>query len=435
MGVKLCVVGAGHVGLVTGACFADIGHRVICVDSDKEKIEQLTKGIVPIYEPGLRELVEKGRSNGRLVFDSNLDSAVRESDVIFVAVGTPARHDGRADLSFVESVARQIARSMDGYKVIVEKSTVPVKTGQWVKRTMELNNINSVEFDVVSNPEFLREGSAVKDFMEPDRIVIGVENEKSEKIIREIYAPLNARIVVTDINSAEIIKHASNSFLALKISYINAIATICEIAGADVEKVSAGMGLDERIGSSFLSAGAGYGGSCFPKDVSAFIDIAAELGYDFDLLKVVERINRDQRERVVKKLRDVLWILNNKTIGVLGLSFKPDTDDIREAPSIYIIKELQKEGVKIRACDPTAVENARRVLKDVTYCKDAYEAADGSDALMILTEWEEFRELDLSEIKKRMNSPVIVDGRNVYDPVKLKELGFTYVSVGRKDNS
>ena len=429
--MKLCVVGAGHVGLVTGACFADIGHRVICVDSDKEKIEQLTKGIIPIYEPGLRELVEKGRSSGRLLFDSNLDSAVRESDAIFVAVGTPARHDGRADLSFVEAVARQIARSMNGYKVIVEKSTVPVKTGQWVKRTMELNNVNSVEFDVVSNPEFLREGSAVKDFMEPDRIVIGVENEKSEKIMREIYAPLNARIVVTDINSAEIIKHASNSFLALKISYINAIATVCEIAGADVEKVSAGMGLDERIGASFLKAGAGYGGSCFPKDVSAFIDIAAELGYDFDLLKVVERINRDQRERVVKKLRDVLWILNNKTIGVLGLSFKPDTDDIREAPSIYIIKELQKEGVKIRACDPTAVENARRVLKDVTYCKDAYEAADGSDALMILTEWKEFRELDMSEIKKRMNSPVIVDGRNVYDPAKLKELGFTYVSVGR----
>jgi UDPglucose 6-dehydrogenase len=401
------------------------------VDSDKGKIEQLLKGVVPIYEPGLRELIEKGRSNGRLVFDGNLDSAVRESDVIFVAVGTPARHDGKADLSFVEAVARQIARSMDGYKVVVEKSTVPVKTGQWVKRTMELNNVNSVEFDVVSNPEFLREGSAVKDFMEPDRIVMGVENEKSEKIMREVYAPLNARIVVTDINSAEIIKHASNSFLALKISYINAIAAICELAGADIEKVSKGMGLDERIGSSFLNAGAGYGGSCFPKDVSAFIDIAAELGYDFDLLKVVERINRDQRERVIKKLRDALWILNNKTVGILGLSFKPDTDDIREAPSIYIIRELQKEGVKIRACDPTAVENARCVLKDVTYCKDAYETADGSDALMILTEWKEFRELDLSEIKKQMNSPVIVDGRNVYDPAKLKGLGFTYVSVGR----
>ncbi len=432
--MKLCVVGVGYVGLVTGACLADIGHRVIGVDSDKEKIARLSEGIVPIYEPGLNELVEKVRSGGTLLFEGDLDKAVKDSDVIFVAVGTPARHDGKSDLTFVEDVARQIARAMDSYKVVVEKSTVPVRTGQWIKRTMELNNINSCTFDVVSNPEFLREGSAVRDFMNPDRIVIGVENERAEKVMKEIYAPLKARILVTDINSAEIIKHASNSFLALKISYINAIATICEFAGADVEKVAAGMGLDKRIGQSFLDAGIGYGGSCFPKDISAFIDIAAELGYDFDLLRVVEKINKNQRERVIKKLRDALWILKNKTVGILGLSFKPDTDDIREAPAIYVIDELRKEGVKIRAYDPTAMENARGVLKDVILCKSPCEVAEGSDALMIMTEWEEFREMDLNEIKKRMNSPVIVDGRNMFDPVKMKEMGFTYVSVGRKNN-
>ncbi len=429
--MKLCVVGAGHVGLVTGACFADIGHRVICADSDTRKIEQLSKGIVRIYEPGLNELVQKGRNKGTLLFTGDLGGAVKDSDVIFVAVGTPARHDGRANLSFVEDVCRQIARTMESYKVVVEKSTVPVKTGEWVKHTLELNNVNNCDFDVVSNPEFLREGTAVQDFMKPDRIVIGVESERAEKLMREIYAPLGVRIIATDINSAEIIKHASNSFLSLKISYINAVAEICELAGADIEKVSAGMGLDGRIGTSFLKAGIGYGGSCFPKDVSAFIDIAGQLGCDFELLKVVEKINRHQRERVIKKLQDVLWILNNKTVGILGLSFKPDTDDIREAPSIYIINELQKEGVKIKAYDPAAMENAKKVLSGITYCRDVYETADGSDALMILTEWEQFRELDLAEIKKRMKTPVIIDGRNVYDPAAVKELGFTYMSVGR----
>ena len=429
--MKLCVVGAGHVGLVTGACFADIGHRVICADSDTSKIEQLSKGIVRIYEPGLNELVQKGRNKGTLLFTGDIGMAVKDSDVIFVAVGTPARHDGRANLSFVEDVCRQIARAMESYKVVVEKSTVPVKTGEWVKHTLELNNVNNCDFDVVSNPEFLREGTAVQDFMKPERIVIGVESERAEKLMREIYAPLGVRIIATDINSAEIIKHASNSFLSLKISYINAVAEICELAGADIEKVSAGMGLDGRIGTSFLKAGIGYGGSCFPKDVSAFIDIAGQLGCDFELLKVVEKINRHQRERVIKKLQDVLWILNNKTVGILGLSFKPDTDDIREAPSIYIINELQKEGVKIKAYDPAAMENAKKVLSGITYCRDVYETADGSDALMILTEWKQFRELDLAEIKKRMKTPVIIDGRNVYDPAAVKRLGFTYMSVGR----
>ncbi len=429
--MKLCIIGAGHVGLVSGACFAEIGHSVLCVDSDKTKIEQLSNGVIPIYEPGLEKLVEKGRSKGKLLFSSNLDSAVKDSDVIFVAVGTPARADGKADLSFVESVCRQVARAMDSYKIIVEKSTVPVKTGEWVQRTLELNNVNSVDFDVVSNPEFLREGAAVTDFMKPDRIVLGVENERAEKTMREIYAPLSTPIVVTDIKSAEIIKHASNSFLSLKISYINAIAAICELVGADVEKVAAGIGLDKRIGDSFLKAGIGYGGSCFPKDVSAFIDIADELGYDFELLKAVEKINRCQREKAVRKLKDVLWTLNGKTVGILGLSFKPDTDDMREAPSIYIINELQKEGVNIKAYDPTAMDNARRLLKNVTYCENAYEAAEGCDAIMILTEWKEFEELDLKEIRKKMDSPVIIDGRNIYDPAKMKELEFTYVSIGR----
>ena len=429
--MKLSIIGSGHVGLVSGACFAEIGHSVICVDSNREKIEKLSNGIIPIYEPGLEELVKKGRSNGRLLFTHELGKAVRDSDVIFVAVGTPPRPDGKADLSYVETVCKEISGVMDSYKIIVEKSTVPVETGEWVKRTLQ-SNVNSVDFDVVSNPEFLREGTAIKDFMEPDRIVIGVESKRAEKTMREIYAPLSAPIVITDIKSAEIIKHASNSFLSLKISYINAIATICELAGADVEKVSAGIGLDKRIAASFLKAGIGYGGSCFPKDISAFIDIAGELGYDFELLKAVERINKTQRAKIIKKVRDVVWTLNKKTVGILGLSFKPDTDDMREAPSIYIINELQKEGVDIRAYDPAAMENARTILKGITYCKNPYEAAKGCHAIMVLTEWREFQKLDLEKIRKAMSQPVIIDGRNIYDPIEMKKLGFTYVSVGRQ---
>ncbi len=429
--MKLSIIGSGHVGLVSGACFAEIGHSVICVDSNREKIEKLSNGIIPIYELGLEELVKKGRSNGRLLFTHELGKAVRDSDVIFVAVGTPPRPDGKADLSYVETVCKEISGVMDSYKIIVEKSTVPVETGEWVKRTLQ-SNVNSVDFDVVSNPEFLREGTAIKDFMEPDRIVIGVESKRAEKTMREIYAPLSAPIVITDIKSAEIIKHASNSFLSLKISYINAIATICELAGADVEKVSAGIGLDKRIAASFLKAGIGYGGSCFPKDISAFIDIAGELGYDFELLKAVERINKTQRAKIIKKVRDVVWTLNKKTVGILGLSFKPDTDDMREAPSIYIINELQKEGVDIRAYDPAAMENARTILKGITYCKNPYEAAKGCHAIMVLTEWREFQKLDLEKIRKAMSQPVIIDGRNIYDPIEMKKLGFTYVSVGRQ---
>ena len=424
------MIGAGHVGLVSGACFADLGNKVICVDVDKEKIDKLNKGTIPFFEPGLEKLVKKNVEEGRLSFATRIEEGVKESEVIFIAVGTPPRQNGEADLSYVEDVSRRIAEAMDDYRIIVEKSTVPVRTGEWVGRAIKLNNIHRVDFDVVSNPEFLREGSAIYDFMQPDRIVIGVESERAEKVMRELYEPLKANLIVTDIKSAEIIKHASNSFLALKISYINAIANICERVGADVDKVAQGMGLDKRIGLSFLNAGIGYGGSCFPKDVAAFIRIAGEAGYDFQLLKITEEINRGQRELFLRKIKDSLWTFNNKTIGVLGLAFKPDTDDVREAPSLEIIARLQEEGAKIKAFDPEAMESARMVLRDVECCADPYEVAEGSDCLIILTEWKEFKNLDLKRIKSLLKNPLIIDGRNIYDPQELNEMGFTYIGVG-----
>lgn len=429
--MRVCVIGTGYVGLVTGICLADIGNSVICVDIDKEKIEKLKKGIVPIYEPGLEGMIKRNLSKKRVSFTTEISEGVKNSEIIFIAVGTPSRKNGEADLSYVESVARSVAKAMDGYRVIVEKSTVPVHTGEWVRRTVKLNNIHGVDFDVVSNPEFLREGSAISDFMHPDRIVIGVESEKARKIMAKLYQPLNVPIVVTDIKSAEIIKHASNSYLALKISYINSVANICERVGADVEKVAEGMGLDGRIGKSFLHAGIGYGGSCFPKDISAFIKIAEEAGYDFEMLKSVESVNRMQREDLVRKIEQEMWVMNNKTIGILGLSFKPNTDDMREAPSIYIINKLQQEGAKIKAYDPVAGPRAREILKNVQYCKDPYCVAKGSDALVIITDWPEFKKLDLKKIKTLLNQPVIIDGRNIYDPEKMKKLGFVYKSIGR----
>ena len=429
--MRVCVIGTGYVGLVTGICLADIGNNVICVDIDKEKIEKLKGGIVPIYETGLEEMVGRNLSKGRISFTTEISEGVENSEIIFIAVGTPSKKNGEADLCYVESVARSVAKAMDGYRVIVEKSTVPVHTGQWVRRTVELNNVHGVDFDVVSNPEFLREGSAISDFMHPDRIVIGVESEKAGKIMAKLYQPLNAPIVVTDIKSAEIIKHASNSYLALKISYINSIANICEQVGADVEKVAEGMGLDKRIGKSFLRAGVGYGGSCFPKDVSAFIKIAEDAGYDFEMLKSVESINRMQRENLVKKIKQAVWVMNNKTIGILGLSFKPNTDDMREAPSIYIINKLQQEGAKIKAYDPVAGLKAKEILKNVQYCDDPYCVAEGSDALVIITDWPEFEKLNLKKIKNLLNQPVIIDGRNIYDPEKMEKLGFVYKSIGR----
>jgi UDPglucose 6-dehydrogenase len=428
---NICMIGAGHVGLVTGACLAEMGNRVICVDNDSQKIEGLKRGLMPFYEPGLEEMVDRQVNNRGLSFTSSIEEGVRASEIIFIAVGTAQKPDGEADLTSVESVSREIARAMDRYKVVVEKSTVPVKTGGWVRRTIQLNNARKVGFDIVSNPEFLREGSAIQDFMKPDRIVIGVESERAAAIMAELYEPLDAPIIVTNVETAELIKHASNSFLALKISYINAIANICEKVGADVVKVAEGMGYDRRIGRDFLDAGIGYGGYCLPKDASAFIKLAEEAGYDFELLKVVQRINDAQREQMVAKARQALWNLKGKTIGVLGLSFKPNTDDMREAPAIDIISFLEKEGARIKAYDPQAMNNARALLPNVEYCQDPYQAAEGSDALLIVTEWDEFRNLDLGRIKHLLTQPVIIDGRNIYDPKEMEGLGFLYYGVGR----
>jgi len=445
--MNLCIIGAGHVGLVTGACFAEIGNQVICVDNDEEKIRMIERGKMPMYEPDLEELVRRNVDQGKLSFSTSIAEGTVKSQVIFIAVGTPPRKSGEADLSSVEKVCREIAKNMREYKLVVEKSTVPVQTGQWIKHVFRLCN-NLADFDIASNPEFLREGSAVRDFLNPDRIVIGVETDRAAEILRELYNPIINRefsselkvagsssdpvpLVVTDIQSSEIIKHASNSFLATKISFINAVADLCERSGADVEKVAQGMGCDARIGSSFLKAGVGFGGFCFPKDLQAFIRIAEKLNYDFTLLKEVERINEERPRQLVRKLEEALWILKDKTIGILGLSFKPDTDDMRFAPSIQVIKLLQSEGAKVKAYDPVAIPNAKPLLNDVEFASDPYEAASGSDALIIITEWEEFKKLDLQKIKMLLETPVIVDGRNIYDPREMQKLGFVYKGMGR----
>lgn len=428
---KLCVIGTGYVGLVTGACMSELGHSVICVDNDKNKIMGLKKFKMPIYEKGLKELVVANVRRGRLSFVTDIAAAVRKSEVIFIAVGTPPRDDGSADLSHVEKVARDVARAMTSYKLIVDKSTVPVETGDRVEETVRRNLKKNIPFDVASNPEFLREGSAVEDTFKADRIVVGVKSERAEKILREIYAPIKAPMLVTDIKSAEIIKHASNSFLAAKISFMNGVANICERVGADVKKVAEGVGMDRRIGKDFLNAGIGFGGFCFPKDVEAFMWISGKLGYDFPMLRAIKEINETQKSIFVKKIEDALWIVKDKTIGVLGLSFKPDTDDMRFAPSIDIIKALQAEGARIKAYDPVAMSKSREVLKNVTYCKDPYETAKGSDCLIILTEWDEFARLDLARVKKLLRHPIIIDGRNIFEPSKMKKLGFVYKGVGR----
>ena len=431
--MRIAVAGAGYVGLVTAACFAELGNDVICFDIDEDKISKLNNNTIPIYEPRLEDLVFKNKKIGRLKFTLDLKKAIKESEIIFICVGTPPKSNGEADLSHVENVARTIGDVMDSYKLIVEKSTVPVETGEKVAKTIRAYNPHKVDFDVVSNPEFLREGSAVDDFMQPDRIIVGCDSEKAKKIMEELYSPLKAPIIFTDIKSAEIIKHASNSFLATKISFINAIANICELAGADVEKVAEGMGLDKRIGRAFLNAGIGYGGFCFPKDADAFIRIAEKLGYDFELLKAVQEINNAQRKHFIKKIEKYLWIVKGKTIGVLGLAFKPNTDDMRFAPSIDIITELQREGAKIKAYDPQAVEKAKNILDEVVYCNNPYDAARDADALVIITEWDEFRNLDLKKIKSVMKHPFIIDGRNIHNPEDLKKEGFMYISIGRKD--
>lgn len=433
--MNITIIGTGYVGLVTGACLSDLGNKVICADNDVIKISSLKKSIMPIYEPGLDDVVKRNVKEKRLFFTQNIKDAVKAADIIFIAVGTPPRADGEADLTGVENVAKVIAQNMNGYKLIVEKSTVPVDTGFWVEHTIKVNLPKSkrhkIKFDVASNPEFLREGQAIRDFMHPDRIVIGVESKKAQDLLLELYGPLEAPIVVTDIKSAEIIKHASNSFLATKISFINAVSVLCERVGADIVKVAEGMGLDKRIGRSFLDAGIGYGGSCFPKDLDAFINIARKNGYDFQILKSVRDINDLQKKNLVKKIENALWITKGKNIGILGLSFKPDTDDMRNAPSLDIIKMLQCDGAKIRVFDPQAIPKARDELSGVKFCLSPYEAAKDADCLVIITEWNEFKELDFSKLKKIMKQPIIVDGRNIYDPVKMQNLGFRYYGVGR----
>ncbi len=429
--MNIAIIGTGYVGLVTGACFAELGNKVICVDNDASKIRSLKKLKIPIYEPGLEELVRRNSRKGRLSFTQDIRQAVKRSTVIFIAVGTPPKENGEADLTGIENVACSIARAMDSYRLVVEKSTVPVETGHWVKHTIAIHKKKSVTFDVASNPEFLREGQAIKDFFHPDRIVIGVESKKAEGILKELYSGVDARLLVTDIRSAELIKHASNSFLALKISYINAVAKICELSKADIDKVAEGMGMDKRIGRTFLDAGIGFGGFCLPKDLDAFIRISSKLGYSFDLLKEVKGINEFQKEDFVRKIENHLWNIKDKTIAVLGLAFKPDTDDMRFAPSIDIIQSLQRHGARIRAFDPQAMGRAREVLKGVRFCRDAYDAAKASDCLIVLTEWNEFKELDLKKIKKLLRQPLIFDGRNVYDPSLMESCGFTYICVGR----
>ena len=433
--MKICVIGIGHVGLVTSAGFAQLGHRVIGVDNDIKKIKGLMRKTVPFYEPELEKLIRENQKKGRLSFSSSIKFGVKNSEVVFICVGTPPREDGEADLSSVEKVVREVAHSLDDYRTIVEKSTVPVNTWQWIKHTVNLYNKGNTEFDVGVNPEFLREGSAVKDFLQPDRIVIGVENERAKKILLEIYKKINCPKIITNLSTAEIIKHASNSFLATKISFINSVSNLCEKVGADVVKVAQGMGYDPRIGKAFLSAGVGYGGFCFPKDLAAFIHIGEKYGYELTILKAVQKVNEEQRKILVQKVKEALWVLKDKVIGVLGLAFKPNTDDMRLAPSIYVIQMLQQEGARIKAFDPAATLEAKKILHGVKFCQDAYEAAMNSDCLVILTEWDEFKNLDLKKIKKLLKVPVIIDGRNIFDHEKMKKLGFIYKGVGKGDAS
>jgi UDPglucose 6-dehydrogenase len=452
--LRVAVVGSGYVGLVAAACFAEIGHEVISIDNDDQKIAMLNRGEVPIHEEFLPELLSRHRGH-RLTFSTSLADGVRKSQAVFIAVGTPSTEEGQADLSYVEQVSREVAAAIDEYKIVVEKSTVPVFTSHWIRRVMLLDGANADHFDVASNPEFLREGTAVGDFLYPDRIVVGADTERCSALLREIYEPLTSgayyqsnsvipnttgasippKIIVTSTKSAELIKHASNAFLATKISFINAVANICEAVGADIKEVCDGIGSDSRIGRRFLNPGVGYGGSCFPKDLKAFSAVARETGYDFRLLQEVMSINAEQRARFLRKVRSALWTLKGKRLAVLGLAFKGGTDDIRESPAIEIVKALLKEGCEIRAFDPAAKERAEEVLPKagVSYLDSAYEAAKGSDALLILTDWPEFAKLDLRKLKSLLTYPIVVDGRNLYDPADMAANGFIYSSVGRAD--
>ncbi|HEX4664861.1 MAG TPA: UDP-glucose/GDP-mannose dehydrogenase family protein [Terriglobales bacterium] len=449
--MNIAVVGSGYVGLVASACFAELGHDVICVDNDPEKLAALNRGETPIHEQYLPELLARHRGQ-RLKFSGSLPDAVRASSVIFIAVGTPPLQSGDADLSYVEMVAREIAQALNGYKVVVEKSTVPVYTNQLVRRVMQLAGAAASNFDVVSNPEFLREGTAVTDFLYPDRIVVGADSERAAQILQQVYLPLTqgvyqaaaavipepanaqvpARLILTSAKSAELIKHASNAFLALKISFINAVANICEAVDADIEEVALGIGTDSRIGRRFLRAGIGYGGSCFPKDVAAFRSVARECGYEFPMLDEIVRVNEDQSKRFLRKVRSALWTLRGKRLAVLGLAYKGGTDDVRESPAIAIIRTLLHEHCSVVAYDPAAGERAQHELKgDVTYADDPYQASVGADALLILTDWEEFASLDLARLRGLLRYPIVIDGRNLYSTEIMRKHGFLYVSVGR----
>jgi UDPglucose 6-dehydrogenase len=428
---KICVIGTGYVGLVTGTCFSDLGNLVTCVDIDEEKIAKLKAGEMPIYEPGLEEMTHRNAQAGRLRFTTFYEEGLKEAEFVFIAVNTPMGDEGEADLSYMRAAARSIAEAMEHSLTIVNKSTVPIGTGDWVAEIVARHQSQPIEFSVVSNPEFLREGSAVHDFMYPDRIVLGSLDREAAERVAQLYLSLRAPIMITDLRTAEMIKYASNAYLANRISFINEIASVCEALGADVKEVAVGMGYDKRIGSSFLEAGVGYGGSCFPKDVSALAHMASIHGCHPQLLRTVMEINRDQRRQIIQKLRDLLGTLDRKTVGVLGLAFKPNTDDTRDAPSVEIIHLLQNEGAHIRAYDPAAMDKARRVLSDVTFCADPYKVAQGCDALIVVTEWNEFKHLDMGWIKQAMRQPMLIDGRNIYDPETMRALGFTYRGVGR----
>ena len=433
--MHISVIGTGYVGLVTGACFAEFGVNVTCMDNDVKRIEKLEKGEVPFFEPGITELVAKGVKEGRLSFTTDIGKAVDKALVIFIAVGTPPSADGSANLSFVEEVGRGIARHMTSYKVIVTKSTVPVGTGEKIKEVITKTQKQAIRFDVVSNPEFLREGSAIEDFMRPNRVVIGADSDQAVAIMKDLYRPLyliETPIVVTDVPTAELIKYASNAFLATKISFINEIANLCEKVGANVQLVAKGMGLDHRIGSKFLHAGPGFGGSCFPKDLAALIQTGERHGQPMQIASAASKVNDEQRKRMVTKIREALGGLKGKTIGMLGLSFKPNTNDLREAPALAIGQELLSEGAAIRAYDPEALEEACRVLPALQPCRDAYHAAEGADALIIMTEWNVFRNLEFEKLKAVMRRPVLLDLRNIYDPARVAAAGFTYISVGRQ---
>jgi UDPglucose 6-dehydrogenase len=432
--MNIAIIGSGYVGLITGACFAEFGINVTCVDNDKKKIELMRKGLVPFYEPGLEELLQRNLKAGRLHFTNDFAEAVDNSLVIFIAVGTPPRGDGSAEMKYVEGVAREIARHIKSYKVIVTKSTVPVGTGERIKKIISKNLKENIDFDVASNPEFLREGAGIEDFMRPNRIVIGASSAQAIAIMKDLYRPLyliETPIVITDIKTAELIKYASNAFLAVKVSFINEMANLCESVGADVQVVAKGMGLDRRIGPKFLHAGPGYGGSCFPKDTLALLQIGKENNIDLGIIKATVKANELQKEKAAGKIISTFPQLKGKTICMLGLSFKPNTNDLRDAPAIFIINRLLKAGAKIRAYDPVAMEDAKQILPKITYCKDAYDAIHGADAVVIVTEWNQFRNLDLSRIKKLAKGNFFFDLRNIYEPDRLRKTGFKYYSVGR----